>query len=130
MPDRAWPDHVPAPVRMRELSGEQQTEREWDPDVSAGDAPQARAAWLRYIFAALCISGLGLVVAASVGLTTKAQTTESGLTALPETSSAVVVVASEKKQSTSKTGALAVFARPVFRRPIAQPGVPTSRSPS
>ena len=74
---------------MRELSGEQQTEREWDPDVSAGDAPQARAAWLRYIFAALCISGLGLVVAASVGLTTKAQTTESGLTALPETSSAV-----------------------------------------
>ena len=97
---------------MRELSGEQQTEREWDPDVSAGDAPQARAAWLRYIFAALCISGLGLVVAASVGLTTKAQTTESGLTALPETSSAVVV-ASEKKQSTSKTGALAVFARPV-----------------
>ena len=96
---------------MRELSGEQQTEREWDPDVSAGDAPQARAAWLRYIFAALCISGLGLVVAASVGLTTKAQTTESGLTALPETSSAVVV-ASEKKQSTSKTGALAVFARP------------------
>ena len=112
MPDRARPDHVPAPVRMRELSGEQQTEREWDPDVSAGDAPQARAAWLRYIFAALCISGLGLVVAASVGLTTKAQTTESGLTALPETSSAVVV-ASEKKQSTSKTGALAVFARPV-----------------
>ena len=96
---------------MRELSGEQQTEREWDPDVSAGDAPQARAAWLRYIFAALCISGLGLVVAASVGLTTKAQTTESGLTALPETSSAVVV-APEKKHSTSKSGALAVFARP------------------
>ena len=96
---------------MRELSGEQQTEREWDPDVSAGDAPQARAAWLRYIFAALCISGLGLVVAASVGLTTKAQTTESGLTALPETSSAVVV-APEKKDSTSKSGALAVFARP------------------
>ena len=112
MPDRARPDHVPAPVRMRELSGEQQTEREWDPDVSAGDAPQARAAWLRYIFAALCISGLGLVVAASVGLTTKAQTTESGLTALPETSSAVVV-APEKKQPTTKTGALAVFARPV-----------------
>ena len=96
---------------MRELSGEQQTEREWDPDVSAGDAPQARAAWLRYIFAALCISGLGLVVAASVGLTTKAQTTESGLTALPETSSAVVVA--PEKKSTTKTGALAVFARPV-----------------
>jgi murein DD-endopeptidase MepM/ murein hydrolase activator NlpD len=98
-------------VRMRELSGEQQTEREWDPDVSAGDAPQARAAWLRYIFAALCISGLGLVVAAAVGLTTKAQTTESGLTALPETS-LTGVVAPEKKQSTTKSGALAVFARP------------------
>jgi murein DD-endopeptidase MepM/ murein hydrolase activator NlpD len=90
---------------MRELSGEQQTEREWDPDVSAGDAPQARAAWLRYIFAALCISGLGLVVAASVGLTTKAETTENGLTALPETSSAVGVAA-DKKQSTTETGAL------------------------
>jgi murein DD-endopeptidase MepM/ murein hydrolase activator NlpD len=96
---------------MRELSGEQQTEREWDPDVSAGDAPQARAAWLRYIFAALCISGLGLVVAAAVGLTTKAETTENGLTALPETPSAVVVAA-DKKQSTPETGAPAVFAPP------------------
>jgi murein DD-endopeptidase MepM/ murein hydrolase activator NlpD len=111
MPVGPRPGHVPAPVRMRELSGEQQTEREWDPDVSAGDAPQARAAWLRYIFAALCISGLGLVVAAAVGLTTKAQTTESGLTALPETS-LTVVVAPEKKQSTTKSGALAMFARP------------------
>jgi murein DD-endopeptidase MepM/ murein hydrolase activator NlpD len=111
VPIGLWLDQVPAPVRMRELSGEQQTEREWDPDVSSGDAPQARAAWLRYIIAALCISGLGLVVAASVGLTTKAQTTESGLTALPETSSAVVL-APEKQQSTTKTGALAVFARP------------------
>src|SRR5688572_21593522 len=110
VPIGLWLDHVPAPVRMRELSGEQQTEREWDPDVSSGDAPQARAAWLRYIIAALCISGLGLVVAASVGLTTKAQTTESGLTALPETSSPVVLA--PEKQSTTKTGALAVFARP------------------
>ena len=96
---------------MRELSGEQRTEREWDPGVSAGDEPHARAAWLRYVFAALCISGLGLVVAASVGLTTKAQTAEGGLSALPETSSAVVVVAPEKKQPTTKTGALAAFAR-------------------
>ena len=86
---------------MRELSGEQRTEREWDPGVSAGDEPHARAAWLRYVFAALGISGLGLVVAASVGLTTKAQTAEGGLSALPETSSAVVVVAAEKKQPTS-----------------------------
>ena len=96
---------------MRELSGEQRTEREWDPGVSAGDEPHARAAWLRYVFAALGISGLGLVVAASVGLTTKAQTAEGGLSALPETSSAVVVVAAEKKQPTAKTGALAAFAR-------------------
>ena len=96
---------------MRELSGEQRTEREWDPGVSAEDEPQAMASWLRYVFAALCISGLGLVVAASVGLTTKAQTAEGGLSALPETSSAVVVVAPEKKQPTTKTGALAAFAR-------------------
>jgi murein DD-endopeptidase MepM/ murein hydrolase activator NlpD len=96
---------------MRELSGEQRTEREWDPGASAGDEPQARAAWLRYVFVALCISGLGLVVAASVGLTTEAQTAEGGLSALPETSSAVVVVAPEKKQPTTKTGASAAFAR-------------------
>ena len=97
---------------MRELSGEQRTERKWDPGVSDGDEPQTRAAWLRYVVAALCISGLGLVVAASVGLTTKAQTAaEGGLSALPETSSAVVVVAPEKKQPTTKTGALAAFAR-------------------
>ena len=96
---------------MRELSGEQRTERKWDPGVSAGDEPHARAAWLRYVFAALGISGLGLVVAASLGLTTKAQTAEGGLSALPETSSAVVVVAAEKKQPTAKTGALAAFAR-------------------
>jgi murein DD-endopeptidase MepM/ murein hydrolase activator NlpD len=96
---------------MRELSGEQRTEREWDPGVSAGDHLQAMATWLRYGFAALGISGLGLVVAASVGLTTKAQTAEGGLSALPETSSAVVVVAAEKKQPTAKTGALAAFAR-------------------
>ena len=92
---------------MRELSGEQRTEREWDPGASAGDEPQARAAWLRYVFVALCISGLGLVVAASVGLTTEAQTAEGGLSALPETSSAVVVVAPEKKQPSTKTRALA-----------------------
>jgi murein DD-endopeptidase MepM/ murein hydrolase activator NlpD len=96
---------------MRELSGEQRTEREWDPGAGAGDEPQARAAWLRYVIVALCVSGLGLVVAASVGLTTEAQTAEGGLSALPETSSAVVVVAPEKKQPTTKTGALAAFAR-------------------
>ena len=82
---------------MRELSGEQRTEREWDPGVNAGDASQAGVAWLRYVLAALGIAALGLVVAASLGVTTNAQTVESGLTALPMTSSAVVV-APEKKQ--------------------------------
>ena len=95
---------------MRELSGEQRTEREWDPGVNAGDASQARVAWLRYVFAALGIAALGLLVAASLGVTTRAQTVESGLTALPMTSSAVVV-APEKKQTTDKE-ALAAFARP------------------
>ncbi len=95
---------------MRELSGEQRTEREWDPDASAGDESQARAAWLRYVFAALGVAALGLVVAASVGLTTEAQTAEGDLSALPETSSGIVV-APEKKQPTGETGALAAFAR-------------------
>jgi murein DD-endopeptidase MepM/ murein hydrolase activator NlpD len=94
---------------MRELSGEQQTERTWEPDASAGDESQGRTAWLRYIFAALGIAALGLVVAASVGLTTEAQTAEGDLSALPETSSGIVV-APEQKQPTSKTGALAAFA--------------------
>jgi murein DD-endopeptidase MepM/ murein hydrolase activator NlpD len=93
---------------MRELSGEQRTERVWDPN--AGDASQARAAWFRYVFAALGISALGLVVAASLGVTTKAETVESGLTALPMTSSRVDV-APEKEQTTNKE-ALAAFARP------------------
>ena len=47
--------YVPAPVRDRELSGEQRTEREWDPGVP-GDEPHARAAWLRYVSASLGIS--------------------------------------------------------------------------
>ena len=94
---------------MRELSGEQRTERTWDPDASAGDESQAGTAWLRYVFAALGIAALGLVVAASVGLTTEAQTAEGDLSALPETSG--IVVAPEKKQPTSKSGALAAFAR-------------------
>jgi murein DD-endopeptidase MepM/ murein hydrolase activator NlpD len=95
---------------MRELSGEQQTERTWDPDASAGDESQARTAWLGYVFAALGIAALGLVVAASVGLTTEAQTAEGDLSALPETSSGIVATP-ERKQPASKTGALAAFAR-------------------
>src|SRR4029453_3931270 len=95
---------------MRELSGEQRTEREWGPEASAGDESQARTAWLRYVIAALGIAALGLLVAASAGLTTEAQTAESDLSALAEPSSGIVV-APEKKQPTSNTGALAAFAR-------------------
>lgn len=92
---------------MRELSGEQRTERDWD--RNAGDASQARTAWLRYVFAALGISALGLVVAASVGVTTKAQTVGNGLIALPMSST--VVVAPEETQTTNRE-ALAAFAGP------------------
>jgi murein DD-endopeptidase MepM/ murein hydrolase activator NlpD len=95
---------------MRELSGEQRTEREWNPGVRAGEWPQARVAWPRYVFAALGISALGIVVAASVGVTTKGQTGEGDLTALPMTSSTVVVTP-EKKKMTADQGALAAFAR-------------------
>ncbi|HET9778307.1 MAG TPA: M23 family metallopeptidase, partial [Propionibacteriaceae bacterium] len=95
---------------MRELSGEQRTESKWYPGVNTADTSQTRAAWLRYVFAALGISALGLVVAASLGVTTKAQTVEGGLTALPMTSS-TVVVAPEKKPPTTSPAALAAFAR-------------------
>jgi murein DD-endopeptidase MepM/ murein hydrolase activator NlpD len=95
---------------MRELSGEQRTERKWYPGVSTGDASQARAAWLRYVIGALVISALGLVVAASLGVTTKAQTVEGGLTALPMTSS-TVVVAPQQKQPATNGEALAALAR-------------------
>jgi murein DD-endopeptidase MepM/ murein hydrolase activator NlpD len=95
---------------MRELSGEQRTERKWYPGVSTGDASSARAAWLRYVIGALAISALGLVVAASLGVTTKAQTVEGGLTALPMTSS-TVVVAPQQKQPTTNGEALAALAR-------------------
>jgi murein DD-endopeptidase MepM/ murein hydrolase activator NlpD len=95
---------------MRELSGEQRTERKWYPGVNTADASQARAAWLRYVIGALGISALGVVVAASLGVTTKAQTVEGGLTALPMTSSSVVV-AQEKKQPATNAEALAALGR-------------------
>ena len=95
---------------MRELSGEQRTERKWYPGVNTADASQARAAWLRYVLGALGISALGVVVAASLGVTTKAQTVEGGLTALPMTSSSVVV-AQEKKQPATNAEALAAHGR-------------------
>ena len=93
---------------MRELSGEQRTERKWYPGVSAGDASQARAAWFRYVIGALGISALGLVGAASLGIT-KAQTVDSGLTALPMTSS--TVAPQEKQPAATQAEALAALAR-------------------
>jgi murein DD-endopeptidase MepM/ murein hydrolase activator NlpD len=70
---------------MRELSGEQRTEREGYPDVSAGPQPARSKSWLWHGIAALSISALGLIVAAAVGLTTDAQTTRD-LSAVPDTS--------------------------------------------
>jgi murein DD-endopeptidase MepM/ murein hydrolase activator NlpD len=80
---------------MRELSGEQQTEREEYPDVSAGPEPDKGKGWLWHGFAALGISALGLAVAAAVGLTTDAQTTRD-LSAVPDTSGTVATTPAEK----------------------------------
>ncbi len=93
---------------MRELSGEQRTERKWYPGVSTGDSSQARAAWLRYVIGALGISALGLLVAATLGITTKAQTVDGGLTALPMTSS---TVAPQQEEPATNAEALAALAR-------------------
>jgi murein DD-endopeptidase MepM/ murein hydrolase activator NlpD len=80
---------------MRELSGEQQTEREEYPDVSARPEPDKGKGWLWQGFAALGISALGLAVAAAVGLTTDAQTTRD-LSAVPDTSGTVATTPTEK----------------------------------
>jgi murein DD-endopeptidase MepM/ murein hydrolase activator NlpD len=107
---------------MRELSGEQHTEREGFPDVSAGPEPGRSKGWLWHGFAALVIAALGLVVAAAVGLTTNAQTTRD-LSAVPDTSVAVSSPAVDgtsiqkgsvpgtDKQSKSQDPALAAFGR-------------------
>jgi murein DD-endopeptidase MepM/ murein hydrolase activator NlpD len=107
---------------MRELYGEQQTEREGYPDVSAGSEPARSKSWLWHGIAALGISGLGLIVAAAVGLTTDAQTTRD-LSAVPDTSTAGVTapldgvsVRTEQlrrtdKQRASQDPALAAFGR-------------------
>ena len=106
---------------MRELSGEQHTEREGFPDVSAGPEPARNKGWLWHSFAAL-VAALGLVVAAAVGLTTDAQTTRD-LSAVPDTSVAVSSapidgapiqtgrVPGTNKQSKSQHPALAAFGR-------------------
>jgi murein DD-endopeptidase MepM/ murein hydrolase activator NlpD len=107
---------------MRELSGEQHTEREGFPDVSAEPEPARNKGWLWHTFAALVIAALGLVVAAAVGLTTDAQTTRD-LSAVPDTSVAVSSapidgapiqtgrVPGTNKQSKSQHPALAAFGR-------------------
>jgi murein DD-endopeptidase MepM/ murein hydrolase activator NlpD len=97
---------------MRELSGEQQTERRGYPDVSPGPDPNVDRGWLWHGFAALGVSALGLAVAAAVGLTTKAETTRD-LSAVPDTSTTVVAAPDEKanKQSTTSDPALATFGR-------------------
>jgi murein DD-endopeptidase MepM/ murein hydrolase activator NlpD len=105
---------------MRELYGEQQTEREGFPDVSAGLEPARSKGWLWHGLAALVVAALGLVVAAAVGLTTDAQTTHD-LSAVPDTSVAVspvrgasihtVQVPETDQQSKSQDPALAAFGR-------------------
>ena len=97
---------------MRELSGEQQTERKGHPYVSTGPAPNQGKGWLWHGFAALGISALGLAVATVIGLTTNAQTTE-GLTAVPEKSSTVDVgpVEPSGNEKPPKHPALAAFDR-------------------
>ncbi|HEX6757984.1 MAG TPA: M23 family metallopeptidase [Propionibacteriaceae bacterium] len=93
---------------MRELSGEQQTERQRYPDASAGPEPNVGRGWLWHGFAALGVSALGLAVAAAVGLTTRTETTRD-LTAVPDTSTTVAVAPDENadKQSTTSDPVLA-----------------------
>src|SRR5512132_2243516 len=97
---------------MRELSGEQQTEREEYPDVSAGPEPDKGKGWLWHGFAALGISALGLAVAAAVGMTTNAQTTRD-LSAVPNASPIVATppVQNRGQQVTTKDPALAPVGR-------------------
>jgi murein DD-endopeptidase MepM/ murein hydrolase activator NlpD len=105
---------------MRELSGEQQTERAEDSDVSAEPELNQAKVWLWHGFAALGVSALGLVVAAAVGLTSNAQITDD-LSAVPDTSPTVASAPLQKtdKQSASKDPAVAAFgqrARPADNR--------------
>jgi murein DD-endopeptidase MepM/ murein hydrolase activator NlpD len=96
---------------MRELSGEQRTEREGYPDARAPVEPDRGRGWLWHGFAALGISALGLAVAAAVGLTTNARTTQD-LSAVQDTSPSVAVpVEKVDKQSTTTDPALAAFSR-------------------
>jgi murein DD-endopeptidase MepM/ murein hydrolase activator NlpD len=95
---------------MRELSGEQRTEREGYQDVCA--EPGRGNGWLWHGFAALGVSALGLAVAAAVGLTTNPETTRD-LTAVPDTSWTVATAPAYQvdKDPVSKDPALAAFGR-------------------
>ena len=100
---------------MRELSGEQQTEREGDQDVSSEPEPDQGKGWLWHGFAALGVSALGLAVAAAVGLTTNAETTRD-LSAVPDTSptvatASVETVDQQRDKQSVKDPALAAFGR-------------------
>jgi murein DD-endopeptidase MepM/ murein hydrolase activator NlpD len=100
---------------MRELSGEQQTEREGHQDVSSEPEPDQGKGWLWHGFAALGVSALGLAVAAAVGLTTNAETTRD-LSAVPDTSPTVATapvetVDQQRDKQPVKDPALAAFGR-------------------
>jgi murein DD-endopeptidase MepM/ murein hydrolase activator NlpD len=100
---------------MRELSGEQQTEREGNQDVSSEPEPDQGKGWLWHGFAALGVSALGLAVAAAVGLTTNAETTRD-LSAVPDTSPTVATapvetVDQQRDKQPVKDPALAAFGR-------------------
>jgi murein DD-endopeptidase MepM/ murein hydrolase activator NlpD len=100
---------------MRELSGEQQTEREGNQDVRSEPEPDQGKGWLWHGFAALGVSALGLAVAAAVGLTTNAETTRD-LSAVPDTSptvatASVETVDQQRDKQSVKDPALAAFGR-------------------
>jgi murein DD-endopeptidase MepM/ murein hydrolase activator NlpD len=100
---------------MRELSGEQQTEREGNQDVRSEPEPDQGKGWLWHGFAALGVSALGLAVAAAVGLTTNAETTRD-LSAVPDTSPTVATapvetVDQKRDKQSVKDPALAAFGR-------------------
>ena len=97
---------------MRELSGEQRTEREGYQDVFAEPMPGRGTGWLWHGFAALGVSALGLAVAAAVGLTTTSETTRD-LSAVPDTSRTVATAPTYKvdKDPVSQDPALAAFGR-------------------
>jgi murein DD-endopeptidase MepM/ murein hydrolase activator NlpD len=98
---------------MRELSGEQRTDRNEYPEVSAEPELHQGKGWAWHGLAALGIAALGLAVAFAIGLTTNAQPTEEQLTAVPKRSSTVDLGPVEPSYTNAppKHPALAAFAR-------------------